>query len=88
MAKKALYDIVQHSSQYAFHVLAMPKLRQGNASPRQATFFHLRFRTLQTLRQPKKATQRCEVEMESSTFCNQLPSVPACSSVQSFSLSF
>ena len=27
--------------QYAFHVLATPKLRQADASPRQATFFIL-----------------------------------------------
>ena len=29
------------ASQYAFHVLATPKLRQADASPRQATFFIL-----------------------------------------------
>ena len=74
------------SSQDAFYVVATPKLRQADASPRQATFFH--FRTLQTLRQLKKTTQRRQVERESSTFRNQLPFVQACSSVLSFSLSF
>ena len=33
--------------QYGIHVLATPKLRQADTSPRQATFFH--FRTLQTV---------------------------------------
>ena len=28
--------------QYAFYVLATPKLRQADASPRQETFFHFR----------------------------------------------
>ena len=59
---------------------------QADALPRQATFFH--FKTLQNLRQLKKTTQRRLAKMESSTFCNQLPSVRACSSVRSFSISF
>ena len=34
---------------YGIHILATPKLRQADTSPRQTTFFH--FKTLQTLRQ-------------------------------------
>ena len=45
-------QVLSMECQYAFHVLATPKLRQAHSSPRQATFFH--FRTLQTLRQLKK----------------------------------
>ena len=32
---------VLHTTQYAFHVLTTPKLRQTDSSPRQATFFIL-----------------------------------------------
>ena len=40
------------TNQCGIHVLATPKLRQADTSPRKATFFHLR--TLQTLRKLKK----------------------------------
>ena len=64
---------VLHTTQYAFHVLATPKLRQTDSSPRQATFFILE--PCKLYANLKKNTQRRQVERESSTFRNQLPSV-------------
>ena len=83
----AAFKVCEQACQFAFHVLVMPKVRQAELWPHQATFFNLEccklYANLKKLHSITKL-----VEVESSTFHNQLSIVQACSSVQSSLLSF